>query len=198
MTGRAAAFLDRDGTIIRDTAYVRDPDDVELLPGVAPAIRRLNDRSLPVIVVTNQSGIARGLLTEQDYERVRMRLDKLLAAEGARIDATYHCPHHPDFSGPCNCRKPGLELYLRAAADHGLDLARSFYVGDRMRDVEPTLQLHGQGIFILCQSTPPEDQLPSDQTTIVIEEDDGPDRMIDVVESLPTAVDRILATAARA
>ena len=93
---RPAIFLDRDGTIIRDTEYLRDPDQVELLPGAAQAIKRLNDARWPVIVVTNQSGIARGLLTEQDYERVRMRVDKSIAeAAGAKIDATYHCPHHP-------------------------------------------------------------------------------------------------------
>ena len=122
-----------------------------------------------MIVVTNQSGIARGLLTEQDYERVRMRLDKLLDAEGARIDASYHCPHHPDFSGPCECRKPGLKLYLQAAAEHGLDLSRSFYVGDRMRDVYPTLNLHGQGILIQLSTS----RIGCPPARVVIEEDAG-------------------------
>lgn len=192
MTGKPAVFLDRDGTIIRDTAYVRDPDDVELLPGAAAAIRRLNERGLPVIVVTNQSGIARGLLTEQDYERVRMRLDKLLEAEGAHIDASYHCPHHPDFSGPCECRKPGLKLYKQAAADRGLDLGRSFYVGDRRRDVEPVRQTYGQGILIQRESTPPEDRLSGEFTSIVIVEDAGEHREIDVVETLEQAVNLIL------
>lgn len=154
---RPAAFLDRDGTIIRDTAYIRDPDDVELLPGAAAAIRRLNEHALPVIVVTNQSGIARGLLTEQDYERVRMRLDALLAAAGARIDATYHCPHHPEFSAPCECRKPGLKLYTQAAAEHHIDLARSYYVGDRMRDVEPGHRLGGTTAMLVVESTPPDE-----------------------------------------
>ena len=157
MTPRPAAFLDRDGTIIRDTHYLHDPDDVVLMPGAASAIRRLNDAGLPVIVVTNQSGIARGLLTEQDYERVRRRLDKLLTADGARIDASYHCPHHPDFSGPCNCRKPGLKLYRRAAEEHDIDLAGSYYVGDRMRDVAPGEKLGGTTILLGVESTPPED-----------------------------------------
>src|ERR1043165_10137569 len=114
---RRAAFLDRDGTIIRDTEYLRDPEQVELLPGAAAAIKRLNDAGIPVIVVTNQSGIARGLLTEQDYERVRMRVDQELAKHGARIDATYHCPHYPEITGPCDCRKPGLKFYLQAAEE---------------------------------------------------------------------------------
>ena len=154
---KPAVFLDRDGTIIRDTEYIRDPDDVELLPGAGAAIKGLNDAGWPVIVVTNQSGIARGLLTEQDYERVRMRLDKLLAAEGAKIDASYHCPHHPDFNGACDCRKPGLKLYRLAAAEHGLDLARSVYVGDRIRDIEPGHRLGGTTILLAVESTPPDE-----------------------------------------
>lgn len=101
MSGRPAAFLDRDGTIIRDAAYVRDPKDVELLPGAADAVKLLNERGVPVIVVTNQSGIARGYLGHDDYELVRRRLDELLVAKGARIDATYMCPHYPDITVPC-------------------------------------------------------------------------------------------------
>lgn len=157
MKGKGAAFLDRDGTIIRDMAYLRDPDDVVLVDGAAGAIRRLNQRGMPVVVITNQSGIARGLLTEQDYERVRMRVDKLLAAEGARVDASYHCPHHPDFAPPCDCRKPGTKLYVQAAADHGLDVKASWFVGDRLRDVLPAQTLGGRGVLLAVESTPPED-----------------------------------------
>jgi histidinol-phosphate phosphatase family protein len=162
---RGAAFLDRDGTIIHDRAYLRDPDDVELLPGAADAIRRLNERGLAVIVITNQSGIARGLMTEQDYERVRMRVDRLVEAEGARIDASYHCPHHPDFGTPCDCRKPGTQLYERAAAEHDIDLRRSWYVGDRLRDVQPAEKLGGRGILLLVETTPPEDVAAADSRT---------------------------------
>jgi histidinol-phosphate phosphatase family protein len=158
MTTRfAASFLDRDGTIIHDADYLRNPDEVELMPGAATAIARLNARAIPVVVVTNQSGIARGLLTQVDYEAVRSRLDAILAAEGARIDATYMCPHHPDFTGPCECRKPGTLLYRRAAEEHGLDLARSTYIGDRWRDVAPAHELGGRGILIAGPSTPKQD-----------------------------------------
>jgi D-glycero-D-manno-heptose 1,7-bisphosphate phosphatase len=159
VSGRAAAYLDRDGTIIRDTEYLRDPGQVELLPGAANAIRRLNEAGWPVIVVTNQSGIARGLLTEQDYERVRMRVDKLIAAEGAKIDASYHCPHLPEISGPCDCRKPGIKLYSDAASEHGLDPARSWYVGDRLRDVTPGDHFGGQSVMLLVDSTPDADRV---------------------------------------
>jgi D-glycero-D-manno-heptose 1,7-bisphosphate phosphatase len=156
---RPAAFLDRDGTIIRDTEYLRDPEQVELLPGAAQAIRRLNDAGWPVIVVTNQSGIARGLLTEQDYERVRMRVDRAIAdAAGAKIDATYHCPHHPDMTGPCDCRKPGVKLYSSAANEHDVDLKRSWYVGDRIRDVAPADHFGGQSVMLIVESTPDADR----------------------------------------
>ena len=154
---RAAAFLDRDGTIIRDASYVRDPADVDLLPGAADAIRRLNDAGIPVIIITNQSGIARGYLTKVDYELVRRRVEDLLAAEGARVAATYMCPHFPDITGPCECRKPGLGLYMQAIADHELDPTRSLFTGDRWRDVTPARALHGFGVLLDVASTPPAD-----------------------------------------
>jgi histidinol-phosphate phosphatase family protein len=157
MSGRPAAFLDRDGTIMRDASYVRNPHDVELLPGAAAAIRRLNDRKIPIIVVTNQSGIARGWLTERDYEAVRDRLNALLGAENAYVDATYMCPHHPDITGPCDCRKPGTALYRQAIADHDLDPIRSLFTGDRWRDVKPASVLGGLGILLDVESTPPAD-----------------------------------------
>lgn len=157
MTKRSAAFLDRDGTIIRDASYVRYPHDVVLLPGAADAIRRLNERDIVVIVVTNQSGIARGLLGADDYELVRERTESLVADAGARIEATYMCPHHPDFTGACDCRKPGLELYRRAIADHDLDARSSVFIGDRWRDVAPAGALGGHGILLDVDSTPADD-----------------------------------------
>jgi len=145
---RGAVFLDRDGTIIQDAHYIGDPALVKLLPGAALAIRALNDAKMPVVVVTNQSGIARGMFTDAEYRAVAQRLDALLAPFGARLDATYMCPHHPDFTGPCECRKPGTLLFRRAAEDLGVDLARSWYVGDKLRDVLPAKELHGRGILI--------------------------------------------------
>jgi histidinol-phosphate phosphatase family protein len=149
VSGRHAVFLDRDGTIIEDPGYVTDPAVMRLLPGAAGAISRLNQAGWPVIVVTNQSGIARGLLNEAAYAATVRRLDELLAAAGARLDGRYHCPHHPDFTGPCECRKPGLLLYRRAAVDHGLQLARSWWVGDRLRDVLPAERLQGRGLLVV-------------------------------------------------
>jgi D-glycero-D-manno-heptose 1,7-bisphosphate phosphatase len=114
---RPAVFLDRDGTIIEDAGYLRAPEQVRLLPGAAEAIRRLNDRGILALVMTNQSGIARGLLSEEDYHRTERRLNELLAASGAHVDGYYFCPHLPDVSGSCECRKPGTLLYRRAAPD---------------------------------------------------------------------------------
>src|SRR5688500_18474954 len=102
MASRPAVFLDRDGTIILDRAYPGDPDGVELLPGAAGAVARFNAAGLPVILVTNQSGIARGLITESDFRAVQARTEALLEAEGARLDGVYHCPHGPDTEPACD------------------------------------------------------------------------------------------------
>ena len=145
---RAAVFLDRDGTIIEDVGYLGDPERVRLLPGAAEAIRRLNQAGLLAVVVTNQSGIARGLFDEDAYEATRHRLDRLLAARGARLDAQYHCPHHPEVTGPCDCRKPGVRLYRQAAEELAIDLTASWWIGDRLRDVQPATAPNGHGIVL--------------------------------------------------
>ena len=148
MSGNRAVFLDRDGTIIEDVGYLGDASRVRLRSGAAQAIRRLNDQDLLSIVVTNQSGIARGLLTPDDYMATERRLDQLLAAEGAHLDAHYFCPHLPEVSGPCDCRKPGTLLYRQAADRFGIDLSRSWWVGNRLRDVLPAESLGGRGILV--------------------------------------------------
>jgi D-glycero-D-manno-heptose 1,7-bisphosphate phosphatase len=154
---RPAVLLDRVGRLIRDYHFIGKPDMVELLPGVGAAVRHLNDAEWLVVVVTNQSGIARGLFTEADYERVRGHVESLLADSGARIDASYMCPHHPDFTGPCECRKPGTLLFRRAAEQLGLDLAGSWYIGDKLRDVTPAGELGGRGILVPNDETPREE-----------------------------------------
>lgn len=154
---RRAAFLDRDGTLIRDHHYPRDPDLVEILPGVPEALKRLVQAGYLLVVITNQSGIARGLLTEADYHLVRGRLDALLAAEGVALDASYHCPHETTISGPCECRKPGTGLHRQAAREMGIDLAASISVGDRWRDVAPALELGFRGWLVPSHNTPEAD-----------------------------------------
>jgi D-glycero-D-manno-heptose 1,7-bisphosphate phosphatase len=138
-----AVFLDRDGTIVEDPGFLHEPEKVQLLPGAAEAIRRLNAAGYRVIVVTNQSGIARGRYTVRDYEAVQERLGVLLAAQGAHLDGAYFCPHHPLLSGPCECRKPGVKLFRDAQAAFDIDFARSWWVGDRLSDVQPARLLRG-------------------------------------------------------
>ena len=179
---RPAVFLDRDGTIIEDVSFVGKPEQVRLLPGAAAAIRRLNDAGVPVVVVTNQSGIARGFFTAADYESVAARIARMLEKEEARIDATYMCPHHPDFTGPCECRKPGPLLFRRAAADHALDLARSWFIGDRLRDVLPARIFGGHGVLVPSAATP-------------AEELESAGRDFDVAGSLDEAAGRVIVSA---
>ena len=179
VSGRRAAFLDRDGTIIEDVHYIASPDDVRLLPEAADAIRLLNEHDVAVVVITNQSGLARGLVTPAQYEAVRDRLDEALAEHAARVDATYHCPHLPDVSGPCDCRKPGTRLYDQAIADLALDASASMFAGDRARDVIPAVKYGGTSFLIRSASAPPDEDAP-DGTT--------------VVPSLMDAVRRYLAT----
>jgi D-glycero-D-manno-heptose 1,7-bisphosphate phosphatase len=144
-----AVFLDRDGTIVEDRGYLHEPGKVKLIPGAAEAIRRLNEGGFPVVVVTNQSGIARGMYGLTEYTAVQRRLSELLSAHGARIDGSYFCPHHPQFTGPCECRKPGVKLFRDAAAALDIDLARSWWVGDLLTDVQPAHQLDGHGILVM-------------------------------------------------
>lgn len=151
---RRAAFVDRDGTLISDAHYLSRPDQLRLIPGVAEAIRALNDAAVPVVVVTNQSGIARGYFTADDYCAVESALDAMLRDLGALITASYHCPHLPEISGPCDCRKPGTALFRLAATEHDLALATSLYVGDRWRDASPALVLGGTGVLVPAPDTP--------------------------------------------
>ena len=143
-----AVFLDRDGTIVEDPGFLHEPEKVKLLPGAAEAIRRLNEAGYRVVIVTNQSGIARRRYTVADYQAVQQRLGALLTAHGARIDGAYFCPHHPLLSGPCECRKPGLKLFREAQAEFDIDFTRSWWVGDRLSDVQPARLLGGEGILV--------------------------------------------------
>ncbi len=138
--GRPAVFLDRDGTLIREADYLRSPGQVRLLPRAAEAVRRLNDAGFAVVVATNQSGIARGLLTERDLDSIHTLLYNRLAKRAAHLDAVYFCPHHPSEGLPsyrrrCDCRKPAPGMILRAARELDLDLTRCFAVGDSQRDL---------------------------------------------------------------
>ena len=146
---RPAVFLDRDGTVIIDRHYLADPAGVELLPGAGEAIARLNAEGIFVALTTNQSGIGRGYFSEAAYDAVHARLVADLAAHGAWLDAAYHSPAYEDTDDPDADRKPGAGMFLRAAREHGLDLARSWWVGDRVRDVAAAARFGARG-FIVC------------------------------------------------
>jgi D-glycero-D-manno-heptose 1,7-bisphosphate phosphatase len=145
---RRAAFVDRDGTVILERDYLADPAGVELLPGAAAGLSRLRAAGYEIVLISNQSGIARGLYGESDYQAVQAEVVARLAERGVPVLASYHCPHHPDFTGPCECRKPAVGLYLQAAREHGLLLEGSAYIGDRLRDVEPARELGGVAVLV--------------------------------------------------
>lgn len=143
-----AVFVDRDGTLMVERNYLSDPDGVELVPAAVAALIVLRELGYALVVVTNQSGIARGTYTLADYRAVAARLDHVLQEAGVPVDGTYFCPHHPEITGPCSCRKPDTGMYLQAAEELGLDLARSWYVGDKVTDVLPAVALGGRGILV--------------------------------------------------
>jgi histidinol-phosphate phosphatase family protein len=138
---RAAVFLDKDGTLVEDVPYNADPARIALVPGAAAGLRRLAGVGYRLIVVSNQAGLALGRFDLPALERAWSHLAGMLAAQGVVLDGFYHCPHHPQgtvaaLATACTCRKPAPGLLLRAAADHGIDLAHSWMVGDILNDVE--------------------------------------------------------------
>lgn len=141
-----AFLLDRDGTINVDTGYIGDPNKLELLPGAAEAIRMMNEAGYLVIVISNQSGVARGYFTVWDVERVNNSLNEMLKEKGAHIDAFYYCPHLADgvvkeYAVECDCRKPKLGLFKQAINDFDLEPKLCYACGDRLRDVKMLVEL---------------------------------------------------------
>ena len=139
-------FLDRDGTLVRDVGYGHRLEDYELLPGVSDALLRLSSGGYRLAIVTNQSGIGRGLFTRDDFERFQARLEGDLAAAGVRIAATYLCPHHPDEG--CACRKPRPGLLHRARDELGADLGASWVIGDHVKDMELAAAAGCRGVLL--------------------------------------------------
>ncbi len=149
-----AVFLDRDGTINEQMGYINHLSRFRLLPGVAESIARLNSHNIPVFVVTNQSGLARGYFPESLLDDVHELMAELLAEKGAHVDGIYICPHHPEakeekYRLKCDCRKPGIGLFTRAAEEHGIDLYSSFVVGDRWSDLKAAAACTATGVLVL-------------------------------------------------
>jgi D-glycero-D-manno-heptose 1,7-bisphosphate phosphatase len=154
----AAVFLDRDGTLIRDVGYLRQVDQLEILPGVPAALRLLRERGFKLVVVTNQSAVARGWMSEDELAKINAALGAELARQGARLDATYYCPHHPEAGeGPyrqsCSCRKPRTGMIERACAELGLNPAISYVVGDQKTDEELAKRI-GATAFLIGAAGP--------------------------------------------
>jgi histidinol-phosphate phosphatase family protein len=144
-----AIFFDRDGTINVEKNFISSPDDLELIPSAAEALRLAVSQGFRLFVVSNQSGIAREIMTSDDVERVNLQLEHLLAAEGVSLGGIYYCPHHPSITGPCDCRKPGRGMIDQALAAYDLDLSKSFVVGDRKLDMELAFNIGARAVMVL-------------------------------------------------
>ena len=149
---QVAVFLDRDGTINEEMGYINHIDRFVLLPGVAAAIRRINESGLKAVVVTNQSGAARGYFPIELIDQVHQKMKGLLKAQGAFLDGVYTCTHGPAEDGAsrsCDCRKPGIALMRQASEELKLDLQRSYVVGDRFKDIEMARNAGAKAILVL-------------------------------------------------
>jgi len=144
------AFLDRDDTIAPDANYCSRPEDFELYPDSAEAVKLLNGAGFKIIVVTNQSGISRGYFSEDDLARIHGKMVGELGKQGARIDAIYYCPHHPDEG--CQCRKPGTLLFRQAAEEHDIDFDRSFMVGNAQTDIDAGREMGCRTVLVTTGS----------------------------------------------
>jgi D-glycero-D-manno-heptose 1,7-bisphosphate phosphatase len=152
--GSPAIFLDRDGTIIEDLGYLGDPKQIRVIPGAVDAIRALRDAGFRLVLVTNQAGVARGLITEADVRQVNGGLERLLQDAGIRLDGVYYCPHHPDHGPPeyrrdCDCRKPKPGMIHQAARDLQLDPSRSVIIGDHVSDMALAQSFPGMRAILL-------------------------------------------------
>jgi D-glycero-D-manno-heptose 1,7-bisphosphate phosphatase len=151
---KRAVFVDRDGTIIEDTGYISSSKEVSFIPGSIAAVKRLNQAGFQVIVITNQSGVARGIFSEDRLQTVDKHIQKHVLSGGAHIDAFYYCPHHPEhgvypYRQACECRKPEPGLIKKAAREHQIDLSRSFMVGDHSCDIQAGKKAGVRTVFVL-------------------------------------------------
>ena len=174
-----AVFLDRDGTLNVKNGFVTSPDQLELIPGAAQAVRRINEAGFLAILITNQPVIARGECTEETLKEIHNKLETLLGEQGAYLDAIYYCPHHPDGGFPgeipelkikCDCRKPAPGLLLKAARDFNIDLVSSYMAGDSRRDIEAAANAGCTPIFLgeaLPGNAPENTKLFADLKTFV-------------------------------
>lgn len=150
---RRAIFLDRDGTLLEEAGYLDRLERLVFFPYSIDAVRLLNRAGFAVVVITNQAGIARGIVRESFVDEAHRHIRERLEAGGAHVDAFYYCPHHPDavvasLRQDCDCRKPRPGMFRRAAEEHGLDLARSFTIGDRWHDLQAGAAIGATGVLV--------------------------------------------------
>ncbi len=148
-SGKRAVFLDRDGVINKEVNYLSEPDEFELLEGTAEALKILKRAGYLLIVITNQSGIARGYFSVETLNDIHTKMRRLLKEQGAFIDDIFYCPHHPKFTGECPCRKPKPGMILEAQKKYGLDLSSSFMVGDKFSDIKAGINAGCKTVFVL-------------------------------------------------
>ncbi len=151
---KGAVFLDRDGTVNEEFGYINHIERFRMFPYSASAVRRLNQAAIPVVLVTNQAGVAMGYFPEELVKDIHNKLEQELASAGARFDAIYYCPHHPNatvnaYRRDCACRKPSPGMLERAAVELRLDLKSSYVIGDRFRDIETAIRVGARGVLVL-------------------------------------------------
>jgi len=149
-----AVFVDRDGVISEEVGYIGDRDRLRLIPQSADAVKLINQSGLKIIVITNQSGVARGYFSEEMLGHIHRKMEQLLSDQGASLDAIYYCPHHPEgtveaYRRQCACRKPAAGLLIKAAQEHAIDVASSYLVGDKHTDIECAHRAGAKGILVL-------------------------------------------------
>ena len=144
--GNKAVFVDRDGTINVDGPYLSDPDKFEMYPGVGNGMKKLKDNGFKIIVITNQSGIARGYFTKKQLSEIHERMKKEFHQFNVELDGIYYCPHHPDDG--CNCRKPKTGLFDKAIKDHDIIVEKSYMIGDKIQDIEAGIKIGTKSILI--------------------------------------------------
>jgi len=154
MKKNTAIFLDRDGTINDEVGYLDSADKLRIIPAAFEAVRLINASSMKAVVITNQAGVAKGLFTEEFVRKINGQIQSAFLAQGALINRFYFCPHHPTegidpYRLICNCRKPEPGLLLQAAVDLNIDLARSYVIGDRLRDIETAHRAGAKGVLVM-------------------------------------------------
>lgn len=164
---RPAVFLDRDGTLNKEVNYLHKIENFEWVPGAPQAVKRLNELGGPVLVVTNQSGVARGYYTEEDVDRLHAWMNEALAEIGATVDAFYYCPYHPDgaveeYRERSHCRKPNAGMFEEAMAEWDVDPARSYVVGDKATDLLPGNELGMTTLLVRTGHGETEDETVAD------------------------------------